>query len=163
MRIRCIVFLPLAALITCVLFLLASSLVSTIELTLAPVIAPFILADSGGAATPTLELIRFETECEGLRRRIEALARDASSCDVYPGCLQSPIRCPIVMGEDLELEYDRLRRAAQSRCTGLPTSATRSDRSCSVGDDACEARLCGVQDGWTEMVAVPDRPAIFLF
>ncbi len=63
MRIRCVVFLPLAALITCVLFLLASSLVSTIELTLAPVIAPFILADGGGAATPTLELIRFETEC----------------------------------------------------------------------------------------------------
>ncbi len=163
MRIRCIVFLPLGALITCVLFLLASSLVSTIELTLAPVIAPFILADSGGAATPTLELIRFETECEGLRRRIEELARDASSCEAHPGCLESPILCPMVMGKDLELEYDRLRRAAQSRCTGLPTYATRSDRSCSVGDDACEARLCNAQEGWAAKVAFPDPPTVFLF
>ncbi|MEE8164816.1 MAG: hypothetical protein V3T64_04545 [Myxococcota bacterium] len=164
MRIRCIAFLPPAALITCVQFLLASSFVSTVESTVAPVMMPFIVpAIAAGAATPTIELIRFETECEGLRRRIEELARVASSCDAHPGCLRSPILCPIVMGQDLELEYDRLRSAAQSRCTGLPTYATRAGRSCPVGDDVCEARLCSAWDVWAEEVAAPDRPTIFLF
>ena len=74
MRIRCIAFLPLASLITCVLFLLASSFLVAIETTLAPLIVSESTAIAG---TPTIELIRFETECEGLRRRIEELARDA--------------------------------------------------------------------------------------
>ena len=164
MRIRCIAFLPLAALITCGLLLLASSFVSTIESTLAPVIVPLIVpASAAGAVTPTIELIRFETECEGLRRRIEELARDASSCDAHPGCLESPILCPMVMGKDLEREYDRLRSAAQSRCKGLPTYATPAGRSCPVGDDACEARLCSAQDGWAAEVALSAPPTVFLF
>ena len=160
MRIRCIAFLPLAVLITCMLFLLASSFLATIETKL----VPLSVSDSAaGAGTPTIELIRFETECEGLRRRIEELARDASRCDAHPGCLRSPIRCPIVMGAELELEYDRLRSAARSRCIGLPTYATRAGGPCSVGDDACEARLCGAQDTWAEEIASPDRPLTFVF
>jgi hypothetical protein len=160
MRIRCIAFLPPAALITCVLLLLLSSLASTIESTLAPVILPALAA---GASTPTIELIRFETECEGSRRRSEGLAADASSCDGHPGCLQSPILCPMPMGRDLELERDRPRSAAQSRCTGLPTDATPAGRDCSLGDDACEARLCSAQDGWAAELALPDPPTVFFF
>jgi len=160
MRIRCIAFLPLAALMTCVLLLLASSFVSTIESTLVPVIVP---ASAVGAVTPMIELIRFETECEGLRRRIEELARDANSCDAHPGCLESPILCPLVMGPDLERKYDRLRSAAQSRCKGLPTYATPAGRSCPVGDDACEMRLCSAQDGWAAEVGLSDPPTVFLF
>ena len=160
MRIRCIAFLPLAALATGLLFLMASSLFSTIESTLVPAIVPAIAA---GAGTPTFELIRYETECEGLRRRIEELARDASSCDAHPGCLESPILCPIVMGRDLALQYDRLRRAARSRCTGLPTYATRAGSSCSHADDACVARRCVTQQGWAVEVASPDPGRVFLF
>ena len=160
MRVRCIAFLPLSVLITSLLWLLASSFVSTIESTLTPIIVPAIAA---GVVTPTIELIRFETECEGLRRRIEELARKASSCAAHPGCLQSPLLCPIVMGEGLEREYDQLRRAVQARCTGLPTYATRAGRACSIGDEACEARHCDAQNGWSDETASPPRPTIFLF
>ena len=164
MRFRCFVFLLPATMITMLLFFLASSFVSRIETQLAPVMGPFIMpAVASGSATPTIKLIRFETECEGLRRRIEELARMASSCEAHPGCLESPIRCPIVMGRDLELEYGRLRMAAQSRCTGLPTYATRDGGSCAVGDDVCEARRCNPTQVWAEELTFPDPSRVFLF
>jgi hypothetical protein len=146
------------------LFFLASSFVSRIETQLAPVMGPLIMpAVASGSAPPTIELIRFETECEGLRRRIEDLARIASSCEAYPGCLEFPISCPIVMGRELELEYERLRMAARARCTGLPTYATRDGGSCAVGDDVCEAGRCNPTQVWAEEFAFPDPPSVFLF
>jgi len=72
MQLRCIAFLPLAALVTGLVFLLASSIVSGLEATLAP---PEQVA--------SFEIVRYETECEILERRIEEVAIATSSDDIH--------------------------------------------------------------------------------
>ena len=149
MRTRCIVFLPLAALITAALFVLSASIVWALEATLA--------SERGISA---IEVSLHETECETLRRRIGEVAREASVCEAHPGCLRSPILCPIVMREELAREYEALRSAVEARCTGLPTYATNGWGVCSRSDGVCrvEAQRCEPSRSWSEEIGSPRAP-----
>jgi hypothetical protein len=135
MRIRFIAFiafLPPAALVTALILLIASSLVSTLEQRI-----------TGGDASAGFETVRYETECESLARRIEAVARDVQSCEALPGCLRSENICPVELQGELAHEYEVLRRVARDRCSDLPTHVTRVAASCSADPQPCSLEECG--------------------
>ncbi len=154
MRMRCVVFLPLAAVITGALFALTVSIVWALEARLAP-----------PPASPAIAISLHETECEQLRRRISELAREASACEAHPGCLHSPILCPIVMREERAREYEALRSAVESRCSGLPTYATHGWGSCTRADGVCriEAQACRPPQSWTKEIESPGAARVFVF
>lgn len=125
MRVRFIAFLPPAALVTGLLLLLSYSIVSTLE-------ANF--SRGGDETLTTFEIVQYETECESLGRRIEAIARDVRSCQALPGCLRSENICPVAIQEEMALEYQGLRIQAQSRCAELPTHVSLVSAMCSSGE-----------------------------
>ena len=126
MHARWIVFVPPAAVVTGSLFFLSSAISSTLEARLRPPPEP-----------STFALVRYETECERLSRRIEELAWEATTCEVHPGCLGVPSLCPIVMSAALESEYQQLQDAMLARCAGQPTYARRSESGCPSGLHGC--------------------------
>lgn len=105
MRLRLIVFLPAAALITFVLIGSASSLVSALERSL-----------MGEEEAPPLRITRYETECDVLYREIHTLSHEVTTCETDPECSGSPLLCPVVMNEDVSREYQRLRTALNQKC-----------------------------------------------
>jgi hypothetical protein len=131
MRVRYIALLPLAALMTGLVFLLTSLIVSSLEKRF-----------SRSEAPAAFEIVRYETECDSLRRRIEEAARDLDACEAFPGCLNSQNICPVVMQDELMLEYEGLRRAAESRCAEVPVYVTLVSATCPITADDCAERNC---------------------
>lgn len=157
MRVQSIAFVPPAALVTGLLFFLTSSLVSAIE-------GAFVPPSPDAPGTAVHEIVRHETECEALRRRIEEVAQDANTCERHAGCLGSPLLCPIVMAEGLELEYERLRSAVLERCIDVPTYAMPASSSiCGEGDADCAAAVCHLSEEWSEPVTGATTPGVFVF
>ena len=152
MRLRCIVFVPPAALVTGGIFLLTSSIVSALESTFA---TPEPVAH--------YEIVRFETECEALEEQTAELARFVDSCEALPGCLESQNICPSAMREELAEEYNRLRLEVQSRCTGLPVYATPVSASCALPAEDCSQGSCDAADADWEGASGIDAPNVFLF
>jgi len=152
MPLRCIAFLPLAAIVTGLILLLTSSLVSGLESTLVV-----------SSSNRVFEVVRYETECELLERRIEEVARDIRSCEALPGCLQTKNLCPTGFREELMLEWERLRLGVQSGCTGLPTYATRVSTTCSSSGSDCSTGLCLSADEDGEDTLATPPPDVFLF
>ena len=105
MRLRYIAFLPLAALMTLVLFGSASSLVSALDRSL-----------SAEVESPSMRLVRFETECDVLYREIHTLSHEVTTCQAEPTCSRSPLLCPVVVDEEFDREYRRLRTALNQEC-----------------------------------------------
>ena len=129
MRLRLIVFLPLAALITLGLFASTSSLVSALDRSL-----------SAEAERPSMRLVRYETECDVLYREIHTLSHEVTTCQVEPTCSGSPLLCPVVMDEAFERDYRRLRTALNERC-GV---------SLALMDYAWGGPICGRSHDWLE-------------
>ena len=152
MRTRCIAFLPPAALATGLVFLLTSSIVSGLE-------ATFEVRQPAAS----LEIVRYETECEILERRIEEVARDVQSCEALPGCLRSENICPAYMQEEIALEYERLRFAVRERCAGVPTYVTRVAAICSSSIVKCSTELCAGANVSEEGIMPSPAPNVFLF
>jgi hypothetical protein len=152
MQFRFIAFVPPAALVTGLVFLLTSSIVSGLEATLAP-------AEQVG----TIELVRYETECETLESRIEELAREVQSCEAIPGCLRSENLCPAYVQEEISREYERLRLTVRERCAGVPTTVTRVSAICSSSGVKCPTGLCdGMKISDEAMMSSP-APGVFFF
>jgi hypothetical protein len=154
MRVRCIAFIPPAALVTGLIFLLASSIVSGLEATL---LAP------APEALGSYEIVRYETECEILERRIEEVARDVRSCEALPGCLRSENICPDYMQEEIAREYERLRLAVGERCTGVPTYVARVAATCSSSVVDCSTGLCVGTEEVGGAISPSRAPDVFLF
>jgi hypothetical protein len=152
MQLRCIAFLPPAALVTGLLFLLASSIVSGLEATLAP-----------PEQVTSFEIVRYETECEMLERRIEEVARDVHACEALPGCLRSENICPASMQEEIAREYERLRLAVRERCAGVPTYVTRAGAVCSGSVVDCSKGRCVGSIVDEDGITASPAPGVFLF
>jgi len=123
---RLIVLLPLAALMTAALFVLAASTHSLLERRFVPEHAPAI------------RLVRYESACDRMEQRLAELARAATACDADPGCLASPLLCPIEMTVVHEREYERLRDRLERECgsgswDGFDATPVASDPSPSCG------------------------------
>jgi hypothetical protein len=140
MRIRFIAFLLPAALVT-VLILLTSSVITS------KLVSNLEQRMTGGQVSATVAKVRYETECESFARRIEAVARDAQSCEALPGCLRSQNICPVELQQQLAHEYDVLRRVASERCSELPTYVTRVAASCVVIPEDCSLGQCRAASG----------------
>ena len=135
MRLRCIAFLPPAALVTGLIFLLTSVLMAKFE--------SGIESNFSTSEVPDpIALVRYETQCERLERQIREVARDVSSCEALPGCLRSENICPVSMAAELARTYDRLRVTASERCTGLKTYVTQVSASCTSDGMGCGTELC---------------------
>lgn len=152
MRIRCIAFLPPAALATGLVFLLTSSIVSGLEATL-----------EVRQLARSLEIVRYQTECEILKRRIEEVARDVQSCEALPGCLRSENICPAYMQEEIAREYESLRIAVRERCAGVPTFVTHGAATCSSSVVHCPTGLCVETNVSGEGIMPSPAPSVFLF
>ena len=109
MRLRLIAFLPIAALITFLLLVTASSFVSALERSL-------MTEPAEPLAYPVK---RYETECDALYREIHALTHRATQCDA--SCEGSPLLCPAAMDRALDLEFKRLRGVLHERCDLSPS------------------------------------------
>jgi hypothetical protein len=101
---RLIVLLPLAALMTAALFVLAAFAHSVLE-------RRFVREHA-----PAIELVRYESPCERMEQRLAELARAATACDADPRCLGSPLVCPVEMTAIHEREYERLRDRLEREC-----------------------------------------------
>jgi hypothetical protein len=128
---RLIVLLPLAALMTAALFVLAASTHSVLERRFVPEHAP------------ATRLVRYESTCERIEQRLAELARAATACDAAPSCLVSSLVCPIEMTASHEREYERLRDRLQRECgsahgDGIESIPVASDpsRSCDLSQEA---------------------------
>lgn len=110
MRFRLIAFLPIATLITVGLLASASSIVFAIERSWSPPVADL---------PPLVHVRQFETECDALFREIHALSHATTRCGENPVCFGSPLLCPAAMDEEIERDFQRLRKALNERC-GLP-------------------------------------------
>lgn len=155
MRLRCLAFLPPAAGMTALSLLLASSIVSGLE---SHLVRPAKAAPSG-----PFELVRYETECEMLERRIQEVARDVQSCQALPGCLESENICPDAMQRELAHEYERLRASVVERCTGVPTYVTRVAATCPSGAPVCTSELCSEPASDRPRLTRDAMPGTFLF
>lgn len=82
MRLRLIVFLPVAALIAFLLLISASSFVSALERLITP-----------STESSPLRVSRYETEYDVLYCEIHALSQAATTCEVQPRCEGSPLLC----------------------------------------------------------------------
>lgn len=119
MRIRCIAFILPAALITAAILLLTSAIVSGLE-------SRF----SASEPSSVFEIVRHETECDGLWRRIAQVARGGHSCEAMPGCLSSQNICPLTLQREFAAAYEELRQTVESRCGDLRRSVTRVSTTC---------------------------------
>lgn len=106
MRLRLLVCLPLAALVTFLLLVCASSLVSALERSVA--VTP--------SATGPMPVARYETVCERLFRELHALSLEVSGCSQGPACAASPLFCPAALDEGIDRDYRRLRGALHEQC-----------------------------------------------
>jgi hypothetical protein len=104
MRLRLLAFFPPAAFVTAVLLVSVSSLVSALETSLTPDVMIAV------------KVQRYESDCDVLKRKINELSRNATSCDADLQCLSSPILCPIEMDAAQEREYRNLRAEFAMRC-----------------------------------------------
>lgn len=153
MRFRVNAFSSSASLMTSWMLLLTSSIVSGLGSTLE-------MSDPDGG---TIDLVRYETECELLERRVQEVARDVRSCQALPGCLYSASICPDTIQSELDHEYEQLRLAVRERCTELFPIASQTIETCSsVGND-CSMAACMVQGINEEQIFRSSIPGIFLF
>lgn len=109
MPLRLLAFLPPAMLITGLILVSVSSLFSVLDTKLSPT----------PPELPAMQVQRYETTCDVLHREIHDLSRRTLACGREPGCVGSPLLCPIAMDADLEHEYQRLRHELNQEC-GVP-------------------------------------------
>ena len=133
---RLIVLLPLAAAMTAALFVFAASTHSLLERRFVP------------EQVSTTRLVRYESACDRLEQRLAELAREATACDADPGCLVSPLACPIEMTAVREREYERLKDRVERECrsgsrNGLETTSAASDssQSCHLAREAMRSAM----------------------
>ena len=107
MRLRLLACLPVAGLITFLLFLSAASLVSALERSVT----------GEEALLEPMRLTKLETVCDGLFRELHALSHEASICGERARCAErSPLLCPAALDEDVDDAYRRLRTALHAQC-----------------------------------------------
>jgi len=111
MRLRLLAFLPLAAAITFLILLSASSLVSALERSFTP----------GEDPSGPVVVTRFETVCKGLFHELHVLSHEVTACAEQSPCDGSPLLCPTALDGQIDHEYQRLRAALHERC-GYPFS-----------------------------------------
>ncbi len=149
MRLRLIVFLPVAALIAFLLLISASSFVSALERSI-----------TTATESPPLRVSRYETECDVLYREIHALSHAATTCEVQPSCEGSPLLCPAAMDARIDSEFQRLRSVLNERC-GL--SPGLLDYAWGGGADG-EGPSCGSAHDWLEAATRGEgQPTNFVF
>lgn len=95
MRLRLLAFLPLAAAITFLILLSASSLVSALERSVTP----------GEDSSGPLVVTRFETVCEGLFHELHALSHEVSACAEQLPCDGSPLLCPTALDDQIDHDW----------------------------------------------------------
>ena len=148
MRIRLLAFILPATLISAALLIVATSLVSALESKFMP------------AVRSTIELVRFESRCDVLNRKIGAISRSATNCEEDLQCLGSPILCPIVMDERTEREYRALREELAEQC-GMPTRVSKAGLDpTAMTSGACPSIRAGLE---TRSAVDTDWPATFVF
>ena len=135
MRLRHLVFLPVATMIGFVVLLAASSLVSALE-------------RSVQGEAPPITLQRYETVCDRLFREAHALSHEATRCDVQADCEGSPLLCPVAQDVRVEREYARLRTELHAEC-GVPLDLMDY----AWGGPAGEGPGCGGTHDWLEAAA----------
>ena len=106
MRLRLLAFLPLAAAITFLILLSASSLVSALERSVTP----------GEDPSGLVVVTRFEVVCKGLFHELHVLSREVTACAEQLPCDGSPLLCPTALDDQIDHEYQRLRTALHERC-----------------------------------------------
>jgi len=150
MRLRLIAFLPVAALITFLILVTASSFVSALERSLMT-----------EPAKPTAyPVTKYETECDVLYREIHALSHRATQCDEVPSCEGSPLLCPAALDREVDREFKRLRTVLSERCDLSPGLL---DYAWAGGPDG-EGAICGSAHDWLEAATRGEgEPASFVF
>ena len=150
MRIRLLVFLPVALLMTMLCLLSASSLVSAVEAAL-PSFGP-----------KSLDLRLYETTCHVLAREIREIGRRATRCDRDLLCLGSPILCPILLEEEDRRRYERLQARFEEDCIGASRDAEPHDAQRRF---LAEIAYCDAWEEVGESSELPSRPepASFVF
>lgn len=109
MRLRLLVFLPLAGLITFFLLSAAASFVSALESPMVP----------GEAGPGPVRVTKYETFCDGLVRQLHALSHEVSRCGGPGACDGSPLLCPVALDDEIDRTYRRLRASLHEKC-GYP-------------------------------------------
>lgn len=155
MRLRCIAFLPPAAIMTGLIFLLTSSIVSALE-------SKFARSDR----VDRFEIVRHESQCEFLERRLDEVARDVHSCEALPGCLHSTKLCPERILDELSDDYDRLRFALRDECPGSASQVARVSLTCSTDARDCTLGHCdasGTAVSFERELKTTRLPSTFVF
>jgi hypothetical protein len=109
MRLRLLVFLPLAGLITFLLLSGAASFVSALESSMVP----------GEAGPGPMLVTKYETYCDGLVRQLHALSHEVGRCGETRSCDGSPLLCPVALDDEIDRTYRRLRSSLHAQC-GFP-------------------------------------------
>lgn len=109
MRLRLLVFLPLAGLITFLLLSGAASFVSALESSMVP----------GEARPGPMPVTKYETFCDGLVRQLHALSHEVGGCGEPRSCDGSPLLCPVALDDEIDRTYRRLRSSLHAQC-GFP-------------------------------------------
>ncbi len=147
MRLRLLAFVPLAALIAVSLLIIASSFVSALE-------TRFV-----GTPIVTLEIHRYETDCDRLQAEIQTLSQSATNCDEDLLCLGSPILCPIAMDAHNERRVLTLREELEAGC-GFSFALDDEFRNARKANQVCASTLDWLDSGERRESR---EPATFVF
>ena len=155
MHFRLLVSFPVALLLVGVALASASSLVSAFE------------RGQAAGPPPPIEVQRFESTCDILRRELHALSHAVSPCELPPDCQGSPLLCPFTQDARIEREYERLRDALHEQC-GLPRSlvdfAWDASDAWDAGEQVDGAEHCELaHDGFEAAVRGEAKPTSYSF
>ncbi len=154
MRLRHLVFLPIAAMIGFLVLASASSLVLALE---GSVVSAF--EGSVHAETMAIRVSRYETVCDRLFREAHALSHEVTSCEARVACAGSPLLCPVAQDQQVEREYARLRTELHAEC-GVPLDLMDY----AWGGPAGEGPACGYAHDWLEAASSgAAEPTRFVF
>jgi hypothetical protein len=128
------------------LFVLASSAVPDLE--------PLGVVRQVSAIEP----VRYESSCAAVQRQVDEIGRSATACEADPGCLLSPILCPVVLDENRAREYDRLRDWLDRECGITRSASYRPHRRSSY-----EAEVCGVSEEVPKTPSTPHSSQTYVF
>ena len=151
MRLRILACLPVAALITFIALLSASSFVSALEGSASSLegLPSGRGGHGGGFGSPaSITILRHESECDRLFREAHALSHEVTTCELAPACQGSPLLCPAAQDQRVERAFERLRSVLHERC-GVPLDLMDY----AWGGPAGDGPDCGVAHDWMESAA----------
>ncbi len=160
MRLRILACLPVAALITFLVMVSASSALegSVSALEGAEGMRGGRHVEGFGAQAP-IPLVRRESECDRLFREAHTLSHEVTTCELAPACNGSPLLCPAAQDARVERAFERLRSALHERC-GVPLDLMDY----AWGGPAGEGPDCGGAHDWMESAASgAAEPTHFVF